>query len=90
MSNESSLEFTPTPKEECTECKVEAQLLGVGSASKRLAWQCPRCNRQWFGKNPAAMALGAMGGKKAAENMTPEERRERSQKGVRARLSKLQ
>lgn len=75
-------------KPHCSECKVEAVLLGVGSATGRLAWQCPDCNKQWFGKNPAAVALGALGGKKAAENMTPEERKERSQKAVRARLNK--
>jgi len=41
------------------------------------------------GKNPAAVALGRLGGlkggKKAAENMTPEERKERARKAAEKR-----
>ncbi|MEI9409324.1 KGG domain-containing protein [Mesorhizobium salmacidum] len=38
------------------------------------------------GKDPAARALGAKGGKKRAENMTPERRAEIAKKGGRKKL----
>jgi hypothetical protein len=40
------------------------------------------------GKDPAAKALGAKGGKKRAENMTPERRKEIAQKAAAKRWSK--
>ncbi len=39
-------------------------------------------------KNPAAVALGRRGGKKTAENLTPEQRSEMARKAVTARWSK--
>ncbi|MAY61410.1 MAG: RNA-binding protein [Rhizobiales bacterium] len=40
------------------------------------------------GKDPAAKALGAKGGKKRAENMTPERRREIARKAAEKRWGK--
>ncbi|UCI32479.1 RNA-binding protein [Mesorhizobium sp. B4-1-4] len=40
------------------------------------------------GKDPAAKALGARGGKKSAENMTPERRAEIAKKAAAKRWSK--
>lgn len=39
-------------------------------------------------KNPHAQALGSLGGKKAAKNMTKEQRSERARKAVEARKAK--
>ncbi len=39
-------------------------------------------------KDPAAARLGARGGKKRAENMTPEQRSAAARKAVRARWAK--
>ncbi len=41
-------------------------------------------------KDPAAVALGAKGGKKRAENLTPERRKEIAEKAAKARWSKPQ
>jgi len=40
------------------------------------------------GKDPAAKALGAKGGRKRAENMTPERRAEIARKAAQARWAK--
>ena len=40
------------------------------------------------GKDPAAKALGAKGGRKRAENMTPERRKEIARKAAQKRWSK--
>lgn len=39
-------------------------------------------------KNPAAQSLGSLGGKATASKMTPEQRKERSQKAIKARWEK--
>lgn len=41
------------------------------------------------GKDPAAKALGAKGGKKRAESMTPERRREIAKKAAKKRWGKV-
>lgn len=38
-------------------------------------------------KNPNAVALGSLGGKKTASKMTPEQRTERAKKAVQARIN---
>lgn len=72
----------------CEKCGVDAEPIGIGSASGRLYFRCPKCNVQLVGKNPAAVALGAAGGRKTAENATPEERSRRAKNAVSARWEK--
>ena len=64
------------------------QLIGVGSASGRLNYQCGKCGAKHIGKNAAAMALGALGGKARAESLTPEERKAIGSKAIQARWDK--
>ncbi len=47
-------------------------------------------DREENGKDPNAVALGAKGGKKRAENLTPERRKEIAEKAAKARWSKPQ
>ena len=62
---------------ECPTCSSESRFVERGSASGRGHYHCPRCG-PWREKNPAAVALGRLGGLKAAENMTPEQREARA------------
>lgn len=61
---------------------VEAE---VGSASGRRHFRCGRCGAQWREKNAAAVALGALGGRAAADNMTPEQRSARAREAAEER-----
>lgn len=62
----------------CPTCQSLAVLTDVGTASQRKHFKCPSCGAQWREKNPSAVALGSLGGKAAAENMTPEQRTSRA------------
>lgn len=46
-------------------------------------------NRPRIAKNRAAVALGRMGGKARAKNMTPEQRSEAARKAVQVRWAKV-
>lgn len=72
----------------CRKCNVTANVTEVGTASGRKHYRCPKCGAAWREKNPAAMALGSMGGKKAAENMSEEERSQRGAIAATARWLK--
>lgn len=69
------------PVLQCDACDIPMDMIGIGTASGRLCYQCPKCNAEKKGKNPAAMALGALGGKARAEALTAEERQRISEKG---------
>lgn len=60
----------------CKDCETAGAVVGVGSASGRLYYRCPLCSSQWQGKNPSAMALGALGGTARAKALSPERRRQ--------------
>lgn len=68
----------------CPTCSAESPLEQVGSASGRKHYRCPTCG-PWRAKNAAAAALGALGGKRAAERMSGEERRQRAENASNAR-----
>ena len=55
-------------------CGVEGQVTDTGSASGRKHYRCPACGAVWRGKNAAAVALGALGGKARAAALSPEQR----------------
>lgn len=62
----------------CNKCQQPGEVVDTGSASGRKTYWCPRCRVRWREKapekNPAAVALGALGGKARAEALTAEER----------------
>lgn len=61
----------------CEKCGTAAKVTDIGSASGRKTWRCPGCGATWrekAEKNPAAVALGALGGRARAEAMSQEER----------------
>ena len=72
----------------CEKCLIEAEVVEVGTASGRRQYRCPNCGRTWREKNLAASALGAAGGRKAAENLTQEERTSRAEDAANARWRK--
>jgi hypothetical protein len=51
-----------------------------------------RCNAQLMAKkkNPAAVELGRKGGKRSAERLTHEQRKEKARKAAQARWTKLE
>lgn len=57
----------------CPSCGAESKLLEVGSASGRGLYDCPK-HGSWREKNPAAVALGSLGGKARANGLTPARR----------------
>lgn len=57
----------------CGRCGVEARVVDVGSASGRKLFRCPACGVQWREKNAAAAALGALGGRARADNLSAQE-----------------
>lgn len=59
-----------------------------GSASGRQHFRCNACGNTWREKNPAAVALGALGGKAWAKNATPEERSATATHAVNSRWRK--
>ena len=72
------------PQVVCGVCHVSMDVIGIGSASGRLRYHCSKCGVEQWGKNPAAMALGSLGGKARAAALTSEQRREQAIKGGRA------
>ena len=62
----------------CEKCGNIGDLTGVGSASGRKSYRCAGCGATWRDKgpekNPAAVALGALGGKARAESLSAEAR----------------
>jgi hypothetical protein len=60
------------PSTICLECGCVGQSVGIGTASGRLRLRCVN-NHEWWGKNPAAQALGRLGGKARNEALTAEE-----------------
>jgi len=67
-------------KSKCSKCGAEVEPIGVGSASGRLNYQ--HCGITWWGKNPAAVALGSLGGKARAAAMSPEQRKAQAVKAA--------
>ena len=74
------------PKSVCGKCHTEVEAVGVGSATGRPYYRC--CGVEWTGKNPAAQALGALGGKARAVILTSEQRREQAVDAVNSRWEK--
>lgn len=68
----------------CPACSAPSLLEQVGSASGRLHYRCPKCG-PWRAKNPAAAALGALGGQARAASMSPEARRQAAEDAANAR-----
>ena len=68
----------------CPSCGAEGVLDQVGSASGRNHYRCPKCG-PWREKNPAAVALGRLGGLAAQAKLTAEERSKRSEDIANAR-----
>jgi len=57
----------------CPSCGAPSALEEVGSASGRGHFNCPKCGR-WREKNPAAVALGSLGGQARMDGMTQAQR----------------
>lgn len=68
--------------------KRPADVIGNAVKIMRIATGEEADDVQDDGKDPAAKALGAKGGKKRAENMTPERRAEIARKAAAKRWSK--
>ena len=60
----------------CKRCHVEGTLIEVGSASGRKHRKCPQCGAAWREKSAIAMAMGSLGGKARAANLSAERREE--------------
>ena len=75
------------PKSLCEKCGVEVDPVGIGSASGRLYYQ--HCGVQWVGKNPAAVALGTLGGRARAASLSPEQRQKIAEKAGNAFAEKM-
>ena len=65
-----------TEQASCPTCGAASSLEQVGSASGRKHYRCPTCG-PWRAKNPAATALGRLGGKASAEKLSPEAHQKR-------------
>ncbi len=77
------------PKVICEKCSVPMDVIGVGSASGRLKYHCLKCGVEYWGKNLAAMQLGALGGKARAESLSSEERSDQARKAVETRWRRI-
>ena len=55
-----------------------------------IQFACRHCNSQFMAKkkNPAAVALGRKGGKRSAEKLTEEQRKEKARKAALVRWTK--
>lgn len=70
----------------CPKCKKDSgKFLEVGSASGRPFYRCQDCGHGWQGKNPAAVALGSLGGKARAVSLSPETRSQMAEGAANAR-----
>lgn len=72
------------PNPMCPKCREIGVRIGQGSASQRPQFRCPG-GHEWFEKNPAAVALGSLGGKARAESMTPDELSKQGEAAANAR-----
>lgn len=60
----------------CSKCLIEGTVIEVGSASGRKHRKCPKCGAQWREKSAIAVAMGSLGGKARAANLSAERREE--------------
>lgn len=63
-----------TETKPCPRCQAPSALVGVGTASGQATFDCPK-HGVWREKNPAAVALGALGGAARMSGMNTEERK---------------
>lgn len=70
-------------------CGQQGAVTATGSASGRKHYRCPACGTVWREKNPAAVALGALGGRASAEALTPAQRTVRAKKAADAKVAKI-
>ena len=82
-------EATAYPGSECQNCGNTGDLIGVGSATGRPEFHCPKCGYTWHGKNPAAVLLGQLGGRARAKILTPERRQKIAEKAGNAFAEKM-
>lgn len=72
----------------CSKCLVEGVVIDTGSASGRKLYQCPNCKGAWREKNPAAVAMGRLGGQARANNISKERAEEIATDAANARWRK--
>ncbi len=74
----------------CPTCGVEGEVVDIGSASGRKHYRCPTegVGVQGREKNPAAVALGRLGGIASADALTPAQRTQRARDAVQKRWRK--
>ena len=77
------------PKIICEKCSIPMDVIGVGSATGRLTYQCSTCGNKYIGKNLAAMQLGSRGGIARAKLLSPEKRQEIAEKAGNAFAEKM-
>ena len=68
----------------CPTCGAASKLVTVGTASGRGTFDCPK-HGVWREKNPAAVALGSLGGAARMNGLTPQERTELATKAAEKR-----
>lgn len=82
MMAETEQPSTPKP---CKKCNGTDIRVSIGSASGRKTFTCAGCGSSWPEKSHAHVQAGSLGGKKRAENQTPQERSDFAQKAVNTR-----
>lgn len=60
-------------KDKCPRCGSEDVTIGIGNVSGRKHLHCNACANDWREKNPAAQALGRLGGHARAEKVSKDE-----------------
>lgn len=60
----------------CPKCKSDRISETIGNVSGRSHLHCNDCGMDWREKNPAAVALGSLGGDARADALSPERRKE--------------
>ena len=73
----------------CSKCNIKGQITEIGAASGRPHYHCSQCGVTWWGKNPYAVAYGALGGKARAKALSPEERTRIAEKAGNAFAQKM-
>ena len=73
----------------CVTCSTPMTVIGKGSATGRLRYQCSTCRAEQWGKNPAAVAMGSLGGKARAAKLSPEKRTEIAEKAGNANAERI-
>ena len=68
----------------CPICGVASSLVTIGTATGLGTYDCPK-HGAWREKNPAAVALGSLGGKARMNGLTPQERTELATKAIEKR-----